>query len=100
MKRGILCIFLLLFLCLPVRAGEEEALVEGLPEEAAEAMEGITPSEQTDFWSSAKSLLSKAVGGSHNSFREGMKLCGTMLTIVLLCGLLQNYASQIKEIFC
>lgn len=94
MKRGILCIFLLLFLCLPVRAGEEEALVEGLPEEAAEAMEGITPSEQTDFWSSAKSLLSKAVGGSQNSFREGMKLCGTMLTIVLFCGLLQNYASQ------
>ncbi len=94
MKRMMLCLILLLLLCLPVRAGEEEVLVEGLPEEAVEAMEGITPSEQTDFWGGAKSLLSKALGGSQSSFQEGMKLCGTMLAIVLLCGLVQANATK------
>ncbi len=89
MKQMMLCFLLILLLCLPVRAGEEEALVEGLPEEAEEVMEGITPSEQTDFWSSAKAVLGKALGRSQSSFQEGMKLCGTMMAIVLLCGLVQ-----------
>lgn len=90
----MVALLLLLLLCLPVRAGEEDALVQGLPEEAAEAMEGITPSEQTDFWSSAKLLLDKALGGGQSSFREGMKLCGTMLAIVLLCGMVQANAPK------
>lgn len=94
MKRLLLCLLLLVFLCLPVQAGEEEVLVEGLPEEAAEAMEGITPSEKMNFWDGAKSLLGKAVGSGQSSFREGLKLCSTMLAIVLLCGLVQANAPK------
>lgn len=94
MKQMMLCLLLLLFLCLPAQAGEEEILAEGLPEEAAEVMEGIVPSEKTNFWSSAKTVLGKALRGSQSSVREGMKLCGTMLAIVLLCGLVQANAPE------
>lgn len=94
MKQIMLCLLLLSFLGLPVRAGEEETLAKGLPDEAAETMEGIVPSEQTDFWSGVKAILGKALGKSQNTVQEGLKLCGTMLSIVLLCGLVQANAPK------
>lgn len=99
MKRLILTIFLMLALCLPVFAQdatgiETEELVDALPEEAADVMQGISPTQQTNFWTSAKSILQSAFRKLTKPLQSALKLCALLLGIVLLCGLTEVNAAQ------
>ena len=89
MRRVLLTILLLFFLILPVFAQGEDTqeLVEELPSQAQELMQGMEPSDRTDFWDSAKSILKGAISKSTKSLRDAMKLCALLLGIVLLCGM-------------
>ncbi len=90
MRRVIIVLLALLALTLPAFAQESDdtqALVEELPSQAQELMEGMQPSEQTDLWDGAKKILGGAISKSTKSLQDAMKLCALLLGIALLCGM-------------
>ena len=90
MRRVLLCLLFVFLLTVPVFAQESDdtqELVEELPPQAQELMDGMQPGEQTDLWSGVKKIFSGAVSKSTQSLREGMKLCALLLGITLLCGM-------------
>jgi stage III sporulation protein AE len=98
MKRILLC-FLILLCCISTVNGAEtetpdpDALLQELPEEAADLLQGTAP-EQEGFIHTAMLLLFRALGKSTDSIRQGVKASGTLLAIVLLCGICSDFSSE------
>lgn len=90
MRRVLLSLLLLLALTMPVFAQESDGtqeLVDELPSQAQELMDGMSPGEQTDLWGSMKKIFRGALSKSTKSLQEAMKLSTLLLGITLLCGM-------------
>jgi len=88
MKRILLCILILLCCISYVNGAEAEAtdpdeLLQELPEEAAELLQGTAP-EKEGFVHTVMMLVFRALGQATDSIRQGLKASGTLLAIVLL----------------
>ncbi len=94
----MLCVLLLL-LCTPVAfcaEGEQiptEALLQELPEEAAELLDRTDPTEAGIF-DTFLSLLAGAIGRATDGIRRGLRTSGLLLTLVLLCGICASLSTD------
>lgn len=82
---------MLLFCCAKVCATdtllpEAEELPQQLPGEAAELMDGISPTESNDLWVQLGKILRTALAGGVDP-KESLRLCAVLLAIVFLCAL-------------
>lgn len=100
MRRGVLLALVLLLLALPVRAVDVleqerqilgvDALQDGLPEAAQEALEGRSPAVYQDLGTALLDLLRWASGLSVGVLREAVQTAAMLLSAVLLCQLVQQ----------
>ena len=82
MRKTIISLLLAFLLAATVCGTELETLEEGLPEEAEEIMPEI---HDADFWGGLKELILSGLSGTGDSLKSGLKLCGILLGIALLC---------------
>lgn len=91
MKRFGLVLLLLALLTGSVFAQEPSepvdtsAMSEELPQEAQEALAGLSPASITDFWGNCKRLLVQALHGSNGAMKDGLCLCAILLAVITLC---------------
>ncbi len=102
MKRILLFILVLLSCTTFVHGAETEdlgqdRLLQELPEEAAELLQGTEP-EEDGIVHTALILIMGALGKATDGIREGLKTSGILLTIVLLCGICSSLSSE--QVLC
>ncbi len=98
MKKLFLCLLILsLFLCNAsaedVLLPEAEALEKQLPSEAADLMDGLSATQTNDLWAQVKRIVRTALSGGVDP-KQGLRLCGILLAIVLLCALAKLFSQE------
>lgn len=101
MRRIVVALIVLLLLCGRVYAAENDTdptadLSEGLSDEAMELMPDAADSEP-DLWSGCKGILGKAIRSGFGSFYDGLRLCGILLCILMLCSAIHLSGVDNKE---
>ena len=71
----------------PSKPVDTSELTDELPAEVQDALEGLSPAAQPDFWSNCKRLLLRAVKNGDTAVREGLRLCAVLLAVVTLCSM-------------
>ena len=66
---------------------DTEALIKGLPEEAAEMVEDLTPDASLSFTQAVQNILGQGLSSCTDAISEGLSLCVMILAIVFLCSL-------------
>ena len=100
MKRIGIVLLLLFLLAGTVFAQESDDLVdtssmtEELPQEAQDALSGLSPTAATDFWGNCKRLVQRALRGSDGAVKEGLRLCAVLLAVVTLCAMAKMAAEH------
>lgn len=100
MKRIGIVLLLLFLLAGTVFAQESDDLVdtssmtEELPQEAQDALSGLSPTAATDFWGNCKRLVQRALRGSDGAVKEGLRLCAVLLAVVTLCAMAKMSAEH------
>lgn len=99
MKKIAVFLAVLLLLAAPVLAAEPtealsdvlgaDELTQSLPDEAAEALDGLSPDGMPDFRVGVRSILRAAIGGSGGALRSGLRLCAVLLAMVTLCAVVR-----------
>ncbi len=89
MKRGILCIGLILVLCSPIQAAEisqeEQILRDALPSQAQELLE---PEAQSgDFGQGLRRIIENSLPRLETALGDAMKSAGIMLAALVLCAM-------------
>lgn len=98
--RKILTLMLVLFLlCGNVFAEDslqisDEDLTAGLNEEAQELLPEEAYAKNADLWSSIKEIFLNAFKKSSDSFHEGLRLCGVLLCILILCSVIEMSSAK------
>lgn len=105
MRQWIIVLCVIIILSAPVFASEfedvsdirEESLIDELPEDAAELLEGVDLSNPS-LIDSVITVFSKALGKLTQGIQEGLRTAGIVLMICLLCGICSSLSP--KSTFC
>ncbi len=66
---------------------DTSSMTQELPQEAQEAMTGLSPATAANFWGNCKRLIQNALRGSGSAIQTGLRLCAVLLAVVTLCAL-------------
>lgn len=69
---------------------DTHSLVQGLPQESAEQLKDVSPSQSFNLMDTVINIWHKAVSRCTSTIREGVRLCFLILGIVMLCSLCIN----------
>ena len=92
MRKCILLVLLSVLLTVRVYATESsivdtEDLVKGLPEEAADLVEDLSPNGSLSFSQSVWNILERGFTSGMGAISEGLSLCVVLLAIIFFCSL-------------